>query len=193
MSHTLKIGWASRDVSTTGKVNIPGQFYARISEGVLDPVTITVLVLDDGTDYTVFVSGDMVGVCPELVIDFRKKIAERAFGVDPLKVAFSITHTHAGAAHYKEFPMDKDGVCSIGYLEAAKAMGVESADIYRDFLSTSIADAVEEAWKNRKAGGIAWGYGYAVVGHSRRVVYMDDTSKRPSSMPNPGGTNQKKG
>ena len=42
----IRIGWASRDVSTDKPVNIPGQFHMRISEGVLDPVTVNALVLD---------------------------------------------------------------------------------------------------------------------------------------------------
>ena len=36
----LKLGWASRDVSTTKPVNIPGQFHMRISQGIIDPVTV---------------------------------------------------------------------------------------------------------------------------------------------------------
>ena len=32
----IRIGWASRDVSTDKPVNIPGQFHMRISEGVLE-------------------------------------------------------------------------------------------------------------------------------------------------------------
>ena len=54
----LKIGWAFRDVSTEKHVNIPGQFHARISEGILDPVTITALAVDNGEDSVVFLSCD---------------------------------------------------------------------------------------------------------------------------------------
>ena len=44
----LKIGWASRDVTTTEPVNIPGQFHMRISQGIIDPVTVSALVIDNG-------------------------------------------------------------------------------------------------------------------------------------------------
>ena len=47
----VKIGWASRDISTTKPVNIPGQFHMRISKGVMDPVTVNALVLDSGEDW----------------------------------------------------------------------------------------------------------------------------------------------
>ena len=43
----LKIGWASRDISTNQPVDIPGQFHIRVSKGVLDPITTTALVIDN--------------------------------------------------------------------------------------------------------------------------------------------------
>ena len=46
----LKIGWAMRDVTTSEPVNIPGQFHMRISQGVIDPVTVCALVVDNGED-----------------------------------------------------------------------------------------------------------------------------------------------
>ncbi|NMA42783.1 MAG: hypothetical protein GX946_05310, partial [Oligosphaeraceae bacterium] len=55
---------------------------------------------------------------------------------------------------------------------------IASSNEYRDFLSTRAAEAICQAYDLRKPGGIAYGYGYAVVAHSRRVVYFDDTSKR---------------
>ena len=46
----LKIGWATRDVSTDKPINIPGQFHMRISKGILDPVTVTALFIEDDAD-----------------------------------------------------------------------------------------------------------------------------------------------
>ena len=37
--HILSIGWASADISTEKPINLLGQFYMRISTGVLDPIT----------------------------------------------------------------------------------------------------------------------------------------------------------
>ena len=44
--------------------------------------------------------------------------------------------------------------------------------------------AVREAWEKRAPGSYAYGYGYAVVAHSRRVCYFDDVSKRPGAVVN---------
>ena len=40
-----------------------------------------------------------------------------------------------------------------------------------------ISEAVIEAWNNRKSAYMANEFGRAVVGHCRRVVYDDGTSK----------------
>ncbi|HQC52785.1 MAG TPA: hypothetical protein PLE92_06595, partial [Lentisphaeria bacterium] len=58
----IKIGWASRDISTTAPVDIPGQFHMRISEGIQDPITITALVLDNGVDLVIFLTADLVAM-----------------------------------------------------------------------------------------------------------------------------------
>ena len=56
----VQIGWATRDVSTDKPIVINGQAHLRVSRGVIDPVTTTALVLDDGEDCVIFVSLDMV-------------------------------------------------------------------------------------------------------------------------------------
>ncbi|MEA4889648.1 MAG: hypothetical protein VB070_09325 [Clostridiaceae bacterium] len=61
---------------------------------------------------------------------------------------------------------------------------IASSDEYRDFLSTQAAEAINEAYLKRESGGIAYGYGYAVVSHSRRTIYFDDVSKRPGVQSN---------
>ena len=71
----IRIGWASRDVSTDKPVNIPGQFHMRISEGVLDPVTVNALVLDSGDDQVIFLSCDVVVIRAHLLDIISEKLA----------------------------------------------------------------------------------------------------------------------
>jgi hypothetical protein len=170
----LKIGWACRDVSTDKPVDIPGQFNIRVSQGVLDPLTVTALVVDNGGDIAVFLSADLVWVSPYLVEEVRAKVAALLPGFPVEKILMGCTHTHEGASHYKS---------SAGMSSPAEVPhdGIEiaSSDEYREFLSTQVAEAIVEAFGKRLPGGIAYGYGYAVVGHSRRVVYFDDLAQRP--------------
>ncbi|HOI55460.1 MAG TPA: hypothetical protein PLP01_09450, partial [Phycisphaerae bacterium] len=61
-SGTLRVGWAQADLTPAETVSLRGQFYSRLSEGVLDPLSATVLVLDSGQDQAVFVGSDNVGL-----------------------------------------------------------------------------------------------------------------------------------
>ncbi len=171
----IKIGWAMRDVSTTAPINIPGQFHMRISKGILDPVTVTSLVVDDGNDIVIFLSCDMVVARAGLLDEIRAKTAAKDAAIPTEKILMGVTHAHTGPSHYRDSvtaETPKDGV------------EVASSDAYRAFLSDKASDAIVEAYRNRTEGGIGYGYGYAVVAHSRRVVYFDDISKRPGAIIN---------
>ena len=169
----LRIGWASRDVSTTAPINIPGQFHMRISRGVLDPVMVTALVVDGGEDMAIFLSLDAVVIRAHLLDEVRENLRRKDPGIPVEKILMNATHTHTGPSHYDDDPeIPHDG------------MEVASSAEYRHWLAGQAADAVEEAYASRSEGGVAYGYGYAVVSHSRRVVYFDDLSRRPGAVQN---------
>lgn len=185
MKNELKIGWASRDVTTDKPINIPGQFHMRISEGIMDPLTVSTLVIDNGTDLVIFLSADLVVIRSGLLDDVRARVAELNPKIPVAKILMNATHTHTGASHYA----DSDSGLSNNNISTAlpgdvphEGVEIASGDEYRRFLSTRAAEAICEAYAKRAPGGIAYGYGYAVVSHSRRVVYFDDTSKRPGSI-----------
>ena len=182
----LRIGWASRDVSTDKPINIPGQFHMRISEGVMDPLTVTALVIDNGSDLVVFLSADLVVIRSGLLDDVRAKVAKFGAGIPVEKILMNATHAHTGASHYSDSGSRLSNNTSTALVTEVPHDGIEiaSGDEYRDFLSTQAAEAICEAYMKRAPGGIAYGYGYAVVAHSRRVVYFDDTSKRPGAVVN---------
>ena len=184
----LKIGWASRDVSTDKPIHIIGQFHVRISQGVFDPIYVTALVIDNGSDLVIFLSAD-VGVFRSRMLE---KIREKVAGLDPAipveKIVINATHTHTGPSVYGDTPANsKMGSSTPGPDEIShEGIEIASSDEYRAFLSGAIADAICEAYANRRPGGVAYGYGFAVVGHSRREVYFDDLSKRPGFAGRPG-------
>ncbi len=177
----LLIGWASRDVSTEKPVNIPGQFHMRISQGILDPVTLTTLVVDNADDCVIFLSLDLVVIRAGLVDQVRRKVNTMNPKIPVLKILMNATHTHTGPSHYQDQASAWTTGSSTAQLDSVPHDGVEvaSSDEYRDFLSTQAAEAICEAYQKRAPGAVAYGYGYAVVAHSRRVVYFDDLSKRP--------------
>lgn len=182
----LKIGWATRDVSTDKPVNIPGQFHMRISKGVLDPVTVTALLIDDGKDLVCMMSADLVVIRSMLMDEIRAKAAKLLPGFPVEKIFMSATHTHAGPSHYSDtgWVATPGGISTAMISEVPSEVEIASGDEYREFFSTQAAEAVAEAYKKRAPGGIAWGYGFATVGFSRRVTYFDDLSKRPGAVKN---------
>ena len=181
----LKIGWASRDVSTTEPVNIPGQFHMRISQGIIDPVTVSALVIDNGKDCVIFLSADVVVIRCGLLDEIRAKVTAMEPGIPVLKILMSATHTHTAPTTYGESTQWKEGSSEPSGDEVpASGVAIASAEEYRRFFVEQAAEAVVEAHAKRAPGGIAYGYGYAVVGHSRRVVYFDDLSKRPGAAVN---------
>ncbi len=171
----LKIGWASGDISTDKPVMIPGQMFMRVSKGVHDPLTFTVFVADEG-DSVIFVSLDYVEFTDIQLDMVRSKVAEKNSDIPLQNVIMSSTHTHAGGPNM----LDKDVYGTADNDEKMPVnLDVASSDEYLDFMTDAVADGICRAWASRKECGVAYGYGYAVVGHSRRVVYFDDVSKRP--------------
>ncbi|NLE65890.1 MAG: hypothetical protein GX608_00535 [Lentisphaerae bacterium] len=182
----LKIGWASRDVSTDKPIHIIGQFHVRISQGVFDPIYVTALVIDNGSDLVIFLSAD-VGVFRSRMLE---KIREKVAGLDPAipveKIVINATHTHTGPSVYGDTPANsKMGSSTPGPDEIShEGIEIASGDEYCEFFTGKAAEAICEAYARRAPGGVAYGYGYAVVAHSRRVVYFDDLSKRPGAVIN---------
>jgi len=169
----LRIGWSRRDVSTKEPIYMPGQFHARISRGVKDPIMLSCLVIEDENDIVVFLAGDFVFV-DGLIGEIKDKIRKKAPSFAADKVLISATHTHSSPCHFK-----KDLVTEIPH----EGIQIYPNEKYRDFLTDMAAEAVLEAYETREAGGIAYGYGYAVTSHCRRVVYRDDISLRPGYRP----------
>ena len=108
----MKIGWAKRNVSTDKPVNIPGQFHARISTGVLDPLFATALVVENGGDLVCFVSIDVVVIRAFLLDNIREKVAKLLPGFPVEKIIVNATHTHTAPSHYHDNGWPKSTVCS---------------------------------------------------------------------------------
>ena len=161
---TVKIGWAKREISSDKPVSIPGQMYQRISEGIHDPLYVTALCVDGGEDQDkiIFISCDIVTPSKGILDPIRQKLRERRPEIPEEGFILSVTHTHSSVALNGTADKSLDG----------KPMfpGEKTREIFCEMA----AQAIIEAWDTRAEGGIGYGYGYAVVGHSRRVVYFKE-------------------
>lgn len=172
----LRIGWAAADLTPGEPVELTGQFHLRMSEGVLDPITATVLALDSGEGHVVLVSCDLVGIPPTLARLTREASIRLAPELAATDVILSATHTHTGP----EVRLDEDleQMC-----HAASCMG-KCVDLpgmapkdYVAWAAKRIGEAVAEAWRNRAPGALSYGLGHAVVGRNRLTAYIDGTHR----------------
>ena len=180
MMETVKIGWAKREISMDEPVKIPGQMYTRISEGIHDPLYVTALCVDGGADQdkVIFLSCDVVTVTAgilqpiqELLNEMQPEIPEHCF-------ILSATHTHSSITLAGDPATTTPDGATI--FSGAKA---------KEIFIRKCAEAICEAWNNRQEGGIGYGYGFAVVAHSRRVVYFEERLKNlPWNPTTPAGT-----
>jgi len=166
----LNIGWAHSDITPPKPVEVRGQFYARVSEETLDPLTATVLVLETEDESAVFVSCDIAFVSEALVFAVRRRL--QGDGVPPPdKVIFHATHTHTGPAMALNRYDEKDDF-SRG-VDLPVGMGIEETV---EFTAEKIAGSIREAWQGRKPGAVAFGLGRALIARNRRWVDAEGRS-----------------
>lgn len=160
----LKIGWGRREISTNDPVSIPGQMHIRVSEGIHDPLYVTALCIDGGAgeDQVIFLSCDIVSIAGGIIEAVCAAVQAKCPQIPTDNIIMNATHTHASINLTKTPEKTPDGAYIYPGEESAK------------FFCSQAAEAVCQAWNSRKEGGIAYGYGYAVVGHSRRAVYFKE-------------------
>ena len=82
----LKIGWCTKDVSTSDPLPITGQFKLRVSQGVLDPILVNILTLENNGDYVIFVQVDTVGISAGILDLVRARVSELNPEIDTTKI-----------------------------------------------------------------------------------------------------------
>ncbi len=193
----VKMGWAQADITPDQPVVLAGQFHARVSKGIMDPVTATAFAVEAFNDtgpqgQVVMVSCDLASIGNELRDAVRERIQAASGGLDPFSVFIGATHTHSApdarivpygmeqyGTEYKRLVSDHGGSANASRAGMWPDIGLEvmSPADYLEFAVGRIADAVLEAWEKREPGGIAYGLGHAVIGRNRRLTYRDGTSQ----------------
>jgi len=164
----IQIGWGRREISLNEPISIPGQAIMRISEGIGGPLHVTALCVDggEGQDAVIFCSCDLTSLRGVTISSTLEKVAALRPELPVSNIIMNTTHTHTSCAQWATPEKTPDG------------KAIYPGEKYVEFLTDQCAATICEAWDSRKDGGVAYGYGYAVVAHSRRVVYFDDYSLR---------------
>jgi hypothetical protein len=153
----LRIGWAMRDITPEGPVSLWGQYYERISAYVQSPLKATAFAIEsinaDGiNEQAIMISMDLLYINKKLLDSLRDLVKDQIPDFDVNKLMLNVTHTHS-------------------------APDPDCTEECRNRILERGAEAVVNAWKNRKPAGISRALGYAVVGHNRRVQYADGTTE----------------
>ena len=168
-------------------VVLTGFSRARVSEGVSDPITATALAIESARDgnadgFVIMVSCDLISISDELRGRVRAKVKRSLPEIDVNNVILNATHTHC-APETRTKPDLAEKLAKSG-LEVPLAWSRWGIDLgamppldYVEFASDRIAKAIEQAWKNRKPGGVSFGLGHAVVGHNRLTAYANGKSQ----------------
>ncbi len=173
----MKIGWASANITPDKPVLLIGQWQARISEGVMDSITVTALAIESGTgassEKAILISCDLVCIAEASGFknDYMEKVRELLKvslpELRPEQIIINATHTHTAPLGSNAAVKDLVGI----------ELNVMPPADYLEFSCRRIASAAVMAWKSRKQGGISFGLGHAVVGHNRLAAYMSGKSE----------------
>jgi hypothetical protein len=164
----LLIGWAEIDTTPDGKIDLSGQYYHRVSRGIHSRLSATVLALESSDkEQAVMVSLDVAEFESTLQAELRSMLRPVLPDLDVSKVFLNAIHTHSAP---ETEPSEQ-----IGWLK--EPPDVMPASEYRKFLLERVKSAVIEAWRNRRAGGIASALSFARVGHCRRAVYAGGSAE----------------
>ena len=183
----LKLGWASADITPDRPVVITGGSAARVSEGVADHVYATALALEstgnNGTsEMVIMVSLDLVGVTDILYGRVQDLVRQETPEVAADKIILNATHTHTapdqGTAPDLAEMHSQHGInVPVAWAKWGIDLGVMSAEEYVELAAERIANAIGQAWKGRKPGGISFGLSYAIGGRNRLIAYHNGTSE----------------
>ncbi len=168
----LLVGWATVDITPPGPIALVGQLHKRISRGVRDPITATVLVLEErgtaGVEQAVMVSCDLVSSPRAIQQRLQEKVKTLVPDLDAAKLFVNATHTHTA-------PGLLDGKFK-GLYDVSKDPGVMKASEYAEVFLDRVSRAVAQAWQERKPGSVSWAVSQAVVGYNRRAHYANGST-----------------
>lgn len=176
----LKIGLYEQNITPDGPVDLPGQFYKRVSTHVESPVCVEVFACEKDDEQLIIASVDATGIYGTMTDDIRARVAEKCDIPDVKKIIVNATHIHTAPGYIKShaFPaVHKFLPENIKFKPATDNQDYMPEEEVREFLIEKISDGIAKAWNNRKPAYIASEFGRAVVGHSRRVCFNDGTAK----------------
>lgn len=164
-SSSFRAGAAQKDITPQVGVPIAGSLEGVISNQILDPLNVRVLVMDDSATRIAFVLLDLIAISNEDAARARDLIGA-AIGAPAENVCISCTHTHFGPCLLELFNSPRN-------------------DEYIEWLMPRIEEAARQAGENLQPARAAWDIGHEPDAAFNRRFHMKDGSV----MMNPGVNN----
>ncbi|HEX8039327.1 MAG TPA: neutral/alkaline non-lysosomal ceramidase N-terminal domain-containing protein [Chryseosolibacter sp.] len=134
----------------------------RNSTGTHDPIFHKIVALDDGTTQFFLVSTDICLVSPAEYDKVTAKL-QKLYGIDPLNVWWSVTHTHSAPE------VGPPGMYAV-YL-ADRVVKVEPA--YTEWMEQKLIDGIKEAREKLAPAKMGIGWGFSQANINRRAIDVD--------------------
>lgn len=171
----LQVGWGAADLTPEQPVMLAGQFHARVSEGIMDPVTATILAIESvrqgaSVSKAMLISCDLVAIPDGFRDAVRAAICRAVPDLSPLDIFLNATHSHAAPEVRMESDTLRMGGGPLPPWSGVDLPVMDPVDCVA-MCAQRIADAAARAWAGRMPGAFGFGLGHAVVGHNRRVCY----------------------
>ncbi len=177
----LKIGMLEQDITSVGPVNLPGQFYRRISEYVESELKANIFACEADNEQLIIAAVDATSITPDVFEEIKAKVSDLCKDIDTSKIIISATHSHttpgyskAEARLHAAEPYLPEG-CR--YVPLKEHDDCRPETEYREVFVDNIANGIVSAWNARTDAYISPEFGRAVVGHPRRVVFDDGSAK----------------
>ncbi len=166
MKRELLAGFGEADITPDGRIiELYGQYYRRISEGIHSRLKTVVLYLEQEERRSVIVSLDVTSVPSEFCEKISKAVCGVLKGISPAEVIINATHTHNAA--------------SLGWGRSWWELHPEAVTVeeFGGFVEGSILQAVQDAYGSRKPAAVGCSTQYSCAGHPRRAVYAGGTAE----------------
>lgn len=180
MEKGFYVGWGMEDITPQKPTAVYAQFHDRISKGTLDPITVTVLVMEtvneagESVGCSAMVSCDLNDIPSFLQEAVKKRLTGALKGFDSKHLFLAATHIHTGPYLSRFGPYNDPGDYMFGFPDYVE--GIITPEEYCEFFVEKVFEAVKTAWLNRRKAGVSWQLGHATVGHNRRLVYDDGSA-----------------
>ncbi len=168
-ANDLYIGTSTVGITPELPVALDGQMHLRIADEIETPLEANIVVIEsrnnnEKNEAVIFISCDLVAIPLEILEGVRYEVKRVVPEIEVENIVMNATHTHtAPVVRFGLYPIPEVGVTQI--------------EDYHSFFAKQTAQAVKEAWENRKPGSVTWGVGSAKIGHNRRATYSDNSAQ----------------